>query len=69
MKKNLGIADRIIRVVLALIIGALLISGTYSTAATWILGIVAVVLAGTALISFCPAYWSVGISSAGKKSE
>jgi len=63
MKKNMGNADRIIRVIIAVIIAALyftnVISGT--------LGIVLLVLAGifvlTSLMSFCPLYAPFGLST------
>ena len=53
MKKNMGSIDRIIRVIIALIIGVLYFTGTVSGT----LGIVLLVLAGvfvlTSVISFC----------------
>ena len=63
MKKNMGNADRIIRVIVAVIIAALyftnVISGT--------LGIVLLALAGifvlTSLFSFCPLYAPFGLST------
>lgn len=63
MKKNMGTADRIIRVVIAAIVGILysasVISGT--------LGMVLLILAGvfvlTSLISFCPLYAPFGIKT------
>jgi len=68
MKKNMGSADRIIRVLIALVIAGLyfsnLISGT--------LGLVLLVLAGifvlTSFISFCPLYAPFGISTCKTKS-
>lgn len=63
MKKNMGSADRIIRVLIAAIVAILYFSGTV----TGTLGIVLLVLAGifvlTSLISFCPLYAIFGISS------
>lgn len=63
MKKNMGGADRVIRVLIAAVIAVLffmkVISGT--------LGIVLLVLAGvlvlTSLISFCPLYAPFGIKT------
>lgn len=63
MKKNMGSADRLIRVLIAAVIGVLyftnVISGT--------LGIVLLVLAGvfllTSLVSFCPLYAPFGLST------
>lgn len=59
----MGTADRIIRVIIAAIIGVLYLTGTV----TGTLGIVLIVLAGvfvlTSLISFCPLYAPFGIST------
>jgi hypothetical protein len=63
MKKNMGTADRIIRVIIAAIIGILYFTGTVSGT----LGIVLLVLAGvfvlTSSIGFCPLYALFGIST------
>ncbi len=63
MKKNMGTADRIIRVAVALIIGVLYFTGTISG----VLGIVLLGLAGvfvvTSLIGFCPLYLPFGIKT------
>lgn len=63
MKKNMGTADRIIRVIIAAIVGVLYFTGTI----TGTLGIVLFVLAGvfvfTSLISFCPLYAPFGIKT------
>lgn len=67
MKNNMGSTDKIIRVLVAAIIVALyftnVISGT--------LGIVLLVFAGvfvlTSLVSFCPLYTLVGISTCSTK--
>lgn len=66
MKKNMGSADRIIRLIIAAVIAVLfftnIISGT--------LGIVLLVLAGvfalTSVISFCPLYTLVGMNTCPK---
>lgn len=59
----MGTADRIIRVIIAAIIGVLYFTGTVSGT----LGIVLLVLAGvfalTSLISFCPLYAPFGIKT------
>jgi hypothetical protein len=69
MKKNMGSADRIIRIILAAVIAILyftdVVAGT--------LGMVLLVLGGvfvlTSLIGFCPLYWPFGLSTrfSGKK--
>ena len=63
MKKNMGTADRIIRVIIAAIVGVLYFTGTISGT----FGIILLVLAGvfvlTSLISFCPIYAPLGIKT------
>ena len=63
MKKNMSSADRIIRVLLAVVFAVLYFTGTV----TGTLGIVLLVLGGvfvlTSLVSFCPMYAIVGIST------
>ncbi|MCB0477763.1 MAG: DUF2892 domain-containing protein [Crocinitomicaceae bacterium] len=67
MKKNMGSVDRIVRILIALVIGVLyfmeVIEGT--------LGIVLVVLAAifllTSFISFCPLYLPFGIKTCKSK--
>ncbi len=68
MKKNMGSSDKIIRIVLAAIFGFLYFSGTV----TGTLGIVLMVLGAvfllTSLVSFCPLYAMVGLSTCRVKS-
>jgi len=63
MKKNMGNADRIIRIIIAAIVAALY----FTNIITGTLGIVLLVLAGvfvlTSLISFCPLYAIVGLNT------
>lgn len=63
MTKNMGSADRIIRVIIAAIVGILYFTETISGT----LGIVLLVLAGvfvlTSVISFCPLYAPFGIKT------
>ena len=67
MKKNMGNADRIIRVLLAAVFAYLYFSGTV----TGIPGIVLVVLGGvfvlTSLVSFCPLYTLFGLNTCSAK--
>lgn len=68
MKKNMGNADRIIRLVVAAVFAVLYFTGTISGT----IGLVLVVLAGifvlTSFISFCPLYAPFGISTCKVKS-
>lgn len=63
MKKNMGSADRIIRLLLAAIVAVLY----FTNVITGTLGIILLVLAGvfvlTSLISFCPLYVPFGIKT------
>jgi hypothetical protein len=63
MKKNMGSADRIIRILLAAVFAYLYFGGVV----TGTLGLVLVILGGvfvlTSLISFCPLYTLVGINT------
>lgn len=67
MKKNMGTADRVIRVILAIIFAALYFTGTI----TGTLGLVLVILGGvfvlTSFVSFCPLYTIVGLKTCSTK--
>jgi len=67
MKKNIGSSDRLIRVLLAIVFGALYFGGFV----TGTLGLVLVILAGvfllTSLLSFCPLYALFGLSTCPRK--
>ena len=61
MKKNMGTADRIIRVIIAAIAGGLYFTGTISGTLGIILLVVAGVFVLTSFISFCPLYAPFGV--------
>ena len=63
MNKNMGTADRLIRTVLALIVLALYFTGRISGVTAIILGIIAVIFLLTSLISFCPLYVPLKLST------
>ncbi len=69
MKKNMGSADKVTRLVLAAIMVVLYFTNTI----TGTLGIVLLILAGvfalTSSISFCPLYSLVGINTCKTKSK
>jgi hypothetical protein len=56
MNKNMGSMDRTARIVAALAVGILILSGTLTGPLAIILGVLAVVLLLTSVISFCPLY-------------
>ncbi len=63
MKKNMGSADRIIRMAIAILIVALyfthIITGTLALILLTIMGIFVI----TSLVSFCPLYFPFGLST------
>ena len=56
MTKNMGSADRIIRILAAVVIGILILAGQLTGTAAIILGVLAVIFLATSFISFCPLY-------------
>lgn len=67
MNKNMGTLDRIIRVILAVVVGILYITGLISGMVAVILGLFAVIFVLTSAVGFCPLYVPLGISTIGKK--
>lgn len=67
MKKNMGIIDRIIRIIVAVTIAVLYFAGTITGTLGVVLLILAVVFALTSLVSFCPLYLPFGIKTLGKR--
>lgn len=67
MKKNMGKADRMIRVLLTIVFAALYFTGTISGTIGLILMILAAVFLLTSLISFCPLYAPFGLSTCKKE--
>jgi hypothetical protein len=67
MKKNMGTADKIIRLTVVAIIAILYFSGQITGTAAIILGIVAVAFLVTSLIGWCPTYVPFGISTCKKE--
>jgi Na+(H+)/acetate symporter ActP len=63
MKKNMSVADRIIRAVIAVAIIVLYLAGQITGTAAIILGILTVLLLGTSITGVCPGYWPFGIST------
>lgn len=68
MKKNMGNADRIIRVLVAVLIAILYFTNLISGTVALILGALAIIFIATSFISFCPLYLPFGISTRKKPS-
>jgi len=67
MKKNVGITDKWIRILIAVVILALYGFDVITDTIAMVLLIVGVVLLLTSLISFCPLYAIFGINTCKKK--
>ncbi len=63
MKKNMGVVDKVIRLVVVAISVALYFAGQITGTAAIILGVVAVAFLVTSLIGWCPTYALFGIST------
>lgn len=66
MKKNMGNLDRVIRVIVALVVGYLIFSGSISGVMAIILGVLAVVFVATSVMGTCPLYMPLNIDTRGK---
>lgn len=66
MKKNVGTADMVIRILIAVIFAALFFTGTVSGALGVVLLVLGIVFLLTGLVKFCPLYLPFKINT-GKK--
>ncbi len=69
MKKNMGTADKAIRILVAVVIAVLYFTNVISGTLAIVLGILAVVFILTSFISFCPLYLPFGINTLKKKRQ
>ncbi len=69
MKKNMGTVDRVVRVIIALAVGVLIVTGQLTGILAIILGVLAVVFVATSVISFCPLYTLFGISTCPREAQ
>jgi len=67
MKKNMGSADKVLRIVLAALVGILYATNVITGTTAIVLGVLALVFLATSFISFCPLYLPFGISTIKKK--
>ncbi len=63
MKPNMGIIDRIIRIIAVIIIAILYFTEVIEGRMALILGIIAIIFAVTSFVRFCPLYWLLGIKT------
>lgn len=69
MVKNIGSADKMIRLIIAAIVIALYFTGTVTGTLGIVLLVVAGVLVLTSFVSFCPLYAMLGINSCPMKND
>jgi len=69
MKKNMGIADRIIRVVIAAIIAILYFTDIVSGTLGIVLLVIAAIFLVTLIVGFCPLYVPFGLKTCKQKKE
>jgi hypothetical protein len=63
MKKNMGMIDRIVRVIVAVAIAALYVNGVISGTLAIVLGAIAVLFVVTSFFARCPGYLPFGLST------
>ena len=63
MKLNVGTVDRVLRILLAVVIGILYFTGNIWGITAIILGIFGIAFFVTAIIGFCPLYAPFGINT------
>jgi hypothetical protein len=68
MKANMGTIDRVVRIIIAIVVGVLFYMGVIDGTVGYVLMALAVIFLATSFISFCPLYWPFGLSTR-KKSE
>ncbi|GGP03867.1 hypothetical protein GCM10010992_13910 [Cloacibacterium rupense] len=67
MKANMGGIDKIIRIIIAVVIGYLYYSGSITGTLSVVLLAIAAVFLLTSIISFCPLYTLFGINTCKRK--
>jgi hypothetical protein len=66
MSKNMGTADRVIRALIAVVLGVFVATGQITGGWAIVVGLVALVLLLTSAVSICPGYWPLRISTRGR---
>lgn len=67
MKSNVSTADRIVRIIVAVIVAALYFANLISGTTAIILIAIGAVLLLTSMINFCPLYYVLGLSTRKKE--
>ncbi|MCK9271511.1 MAG: DUF2892 domain-containing protein [Bacteroidales bacterium] len=69
MKRNMGIADRVLRIIIAIVIGALYFTGYLYDWWGIVLLVLAIIFVITSFVGFCPAYRILGIKTRARNPE
>jgi len=69
MKANVGNTDKLIRIILAIVLGTLYLTNTVSGGLGILVLVFAIILVATSLISFCPIYPLFGINTCSLKNK
>ncbi len=67
MKKNMGTADKVTRILITIIIGVLYFTHVISGTLALVSGILAIIFIATSVMGFCPLYLPFGINTFKKK--
>jgi predicted ABC-type sugar transport system permease subunit len=65
----MGNIDRAIRIVFAVLVAVLYLSGAINGSVAAVLGVAAIIMVATSAVSFCPLYVPLGISTRKKEIE
>ena len=69
MKANVGNTDKLIRIIVAIVLGTLYLTNTVSGVVGLAVLVIAVILIATSVISFCPIYPLLGINTCPAKKK
>jgi len=69
MKANIGNTDKLIRIIVAIVLGTLYLTNTVSGVLGIIVLVFAIILVATSVISFCPIYPVLGINTCSLKNK
>jgi uncharacterized protein HemY len=67
MKTNVGSTDKIIRIIVAVVLSGLFITGTVSGTLGYVLLALGGIMLATSLIGFCPLYTLFGLNTCPRK--
>jgi hypothetical protein len=69
LSRNESTTDRVVRVILAVVLGAAVVLGLVAEPWSYVVGIVAIVLAVTGITGFCAIYALFGLSTKSKSPQ